>query len=74
MLPDLGPDKGVDLVVPRGEVEERRVDGEVGVERVDERAEAGPRERRERLYRVVQLNFTPEIEVVFMLFERSFYS
>ena len=49
MLPDLGPDEGVDLVVPRGEVEERRVDGQVGVEGVDERAEAGPREGGERL-------------------------
>ena len=40
VLPDLGPDEGVDLVVPRGQVEERRVDGEVGVEGVDERAGA----------------------------------
>ena len=48
VLPDLGPDEGVDLVVPRGEVEERRVDGEVGVEGVDERAEAAPGEGGER--------------------------
>ena len=42
VLPDLGADEGVDLVVPRGEVEERRVDGQVGVEGVDERPENGP--------------------------------
>ena len=41
MLPDLGPDEGVDLVVPRGEVEERRVDGEVGVQGVNECPENG---------------------------------